>query len=138
LQHAHEDFSQLAAKPIDNCDDFVKLVYSYHYWQYRHERLLQRTHFLQQYAETLSSELEKVGHEMSGAERQLNGLASTIYGSYRWHSRCISNGKECVYPWDKDQDKGWLRLKEAQQIAASKGQPFPAGRVVKRPPPPRS
>jgi hypothetical protein len=135
LQHAHEDFSQRAAKSVDNCDDFFGLLHSYYYWQYRYERLLQRTHFLQQYAETLSTELEKVGNEMKGAQPHLDTLAKRIFGSYRWHSNCIKSGKECVYPWDKDKD--WARLKDAQQIAAGKVS-LPQGDHVKRPPPPRN
>jgi len=103
LEKAQQEFSLQAGKGVSTCDDFIALVRSFYTWKYRHERLLARTEFLQQYAEALSAEVRRVGGDMANAEKKLSELGPQVYASWRWHANCFHGGsQECVYPWDTE------------------------------------
>lgn len=137
LQGAQEDFAKRSARGVSDCEDFYALVHSFEYWQYRQERLLKRTKFLEKYAQALTTELEKAGAQMDHSREFVDGLAKSVFGAYHWHVRCARAGGECVYPWDDDVPQR-TRFKEV--LAAAHGNaapPGPAvGQVVRSPPPP--
>lgn len=137
LQNAQEDFAKRSASGVANCEDFYALLHSHEYWQYRHERLLKRTKFLEMYARALGTELEKASAQVDKSGELVEGLAKSIFGAYHWHERCVRAGGNCVYPWDDDQPQR-TRFKEVLAAAHGKAVPEarPVGQVVRRPPPP--